>query len=112
MVGLRQNYKHEGNDLLQGSVILIMNSLYGVQNRKNIEFFECISQNRMETEYDDNVLDYWRLAYGNYIMKLKHDDESDDENNVKNTLVSHLGVFILANSKRITKSSIREINRS
>ena len=27
-----------------------------------------------ETEYDDNVLDYWRLLNGNYKVKLEKDD--------------------------------------
>ena len=49
-----------------------MNSLYGVQIIKDItEFYRCKSQNWMETEYDDDVLDYWRLPIGKYIVKLK-----------------------------------------
>ena len=43
---LRQNYKGEGSNLMQGLVKLVMNSLFGVQNRKEIiEYFECKSQN-------------------------------------------------------------------
>ena len=37
-----------------------MNSLYGVQIRKHFnESSKCISEHWMQTEYDDNVLDYW-----------------------------------------------------
>ena len=36
MFALRQIYKDEGNELLQKLVKLIMNSLYGVQIRKDI----------------------------------------------------------------------------
>ena len=49
-----------------------MNSLYGMRIRKNsIESVNCKSHYWMETEYDDNVLDYWILANRNYIVKLK-----------------------------------------
>ena len=65
----------------------------------------------MGTEYDENVLDYWKLPNGNYIVKLKKkDDGSEGGNDVKNTLPSHLGAFILSNSKRIMNNFIREIN--
>ena len=57
---------------MQNLIKLIMNSLYGVQTRKGFnECHECISQRWMETEYDDNVLDFWGLPNENYIVKLK-----------------------------------------
>ena len=72
LFGLRQKYKDEHNDLMQGLVKLIMNSLYGGQIRKDIDqSYKCKSQHWMETEYDENVLDYWRLPNGNVIVKLK-----------------------------------------
>ena len=111
MFALRQKYKDEHNDLLQGLVKLLVNSLYGVQIGKDIDqFYKCKSQHWMETEYDGNVLDYWKLPNGKYIVKLKKDDGLDGNNDVKNTLPSHLGVFILSNSKRIKNNFIREIN--
>ena len=111
LFSLRQKYKDEHNDLMQRLVKLIMNSLYGVQIRKDIDqSYKCKSQHWMETEYDENVLDYWRLPKGNYIVKLKKDDGSEGDNDVKNTLPSHLGAFILSNSKRIMNNFIREIN--
>ena len=74
MFALRQKHKVEGNDLRQSLVELIMNSPCGVQIRKYIdEFYKCKSKNWMQTEYDDNVLDYWRLPNENYIVKLKKD---------------------------------------
>ena len=58
LFALRQQYKHEQNDLMEGLVKLIMNSLYGVQIRKDIDqSYKCKSQHWMETEYDENVLD-------------------------------------------------------
>ena len=66
LFALRQKYKDEHNDLMQGLVKLIMNSLYGVQIRKDIDqSYKCKSQHWMETEYDENVLDYWKLPNGN-----------------------------------------------
>ena len=107
----RQKYKDEHNDLTQNLVKLIMNTLYGVQISKNIDqSHKCKSQHWMETEYDDNVLDYWKLPNGNYIVKLKTDDGLDSDNVVKNTLPSQLGTFIISNIKRIMNNFIREIN--
>ena len=64
----------------------------------------------MQTEFDENVSDYWRLSNGSYIVKMKNDDGLDGNNNVKNTLTFHLGAFLLSNSKRIMNNFIREIN--
>ena len=53
LFALRQKYKDECNGLFQGLAKLIMNSLYGVQIRKNIDQSQkCKSQHWMETEYD------------------------------------------------------------
>ena len=42
LIALRQKYKDEKNDLMQGLVKLIMNSLYGVQIRNDInESYHC-----------------------------------------------------------------------
>ena len=55
---LRQKYKDEHNHLMQKLVKLIMNSLYGVQIRKDIDqYYKRKSQHWMETEYDENGLD-------------------------------------------------------
>ena len=106
----RQIYKDEHNDLMQKLVKLIMTSLYGVQIRKDIDqYYKGKTQHWMETEYDENVLDHWKLPNGNYIVKLKKDDGLEGDNDVKNTLPSHLGAFILSISKRIMNNFIREI---
>ena len=64
----------------------------------------------METEYDDNVLDYWRLPNGNYVVTFKKGDGSEGDNDVKNIMPSHLGALILSNSKRNMKYFKRDIN--
>ena len=100
LFALRQKYKDEKNDLMQGLVKLIMNSLYGVQIRRDInESYYCKSETWMKTEFDENVLDYWKLPNGNYIVKMKRDDGLDDDCDIKNTLLAVLEAFILANSK-------------
>ena len=59
LFALRQKYKDEHNDVMQGLVKLIMNSLYGVHIRKDIDqSYKCKTQHWMETEYDENVLDF------------------------------------------------------
>ena len=75
MFALRQKYEDESNDLMQGSVKLILNSLFGIQKLRIInELYKGKSQHWMETEYDDNVLEYSKLQNGNYIVKLKNDE--------------------------------------
>ena len=84
LFALRQKYKDEHVDLMEKLVKLIMNSLYGVQIRKDIDqSYKCISESWMETEYDENVLDYCKLPNGNYFVKFKTDDELEDDNDVK-----------------------------
>ena len=111
MFALRQKYKDEGNDLVQNLVKLNMNSLYGDQMGKDFnESYKCKSEHSMKTEYDDNVSEYWIIPNGNCIVKSRKDDGLDGDNDVKNTLPSHLEAFILGNSKRIMIDFIREIN--
>ena len=111
LFALRQKYKDQKKDLMQGIVKLIMNSLYGVQIRRDIsESYYCKSEFWMKTEFDENVLDHSNLPNGNYIVKMKKDDGLDDDCDIKNTLPAVLGAFILSNSKRIMNNFIREIN--
>ena len=108
---MRKKYKDEKNDLMQKLIKLNMNSLYGVQIRRDInESYYCKSETWMKTEFDENVLDYWKLTNGNYIVKMKKDDGLDDDCDIENTLPAVLGAFILSNSKRIMNNFIREIN--
>ena len=64
----------------------------------------------MKTEFDENVLDYWRLPNGNYIVKMRKDDGLDDDCDIKKTLPAHLGALISSNSKRIMNNFITETN--
>ena len=64
----------------------------------------------MKKEFDENVLDYWKIPNENYNTRMKKDDGLDDDCDIKNTLYAVLGAFILGNSRRITRKYIREIN--
>ena len=56
-----KKHKEEGNDLVQGLVKLFMNGLYRIQIRIDInEFCKSKSEHWMQTEYDDNVSNYWK----------------------------------------------------
>ena len=88
-----------------------MNKLYGNQIRKdNIEFHKCKSEHWMQTEFDESVLDYWKLPNGIFMAKFEKDDGLDGKNDVKNPLPSHLGSIRISNIKRIMKHFIRKIN--
>ena len=96
---------------MQGLVKLILNSLYGIQIRRDInESTYCKSEIWMKTEFDEKVLDHWKLPNGKYIVKMKKGDGLDDDCDNKNTLSAVLGAFILSISRRIIKKFIREKN--
>ena len=62
----------------------------------------------MNTELDENVLDYWKLPNGNYIVEMKKDDGLDGDCDIKNTLSTVLGAFVLRKSRRIMNNFIKE----
>ena len=70
----------------------------------------CKPEYWMQTEFDENVLDYWRLPNRNYIVRMRKNDGLDDDCDIKNILPAHLGAFVISNSKRNMNNFIREIN--
>ena len=64
----------------------------------------------MMTENDERVLDYQKINYGTYIVKLKDEEVLQDEVKKVNTKPLHLGAFILSNSKRIMNSFIHALD--
>ena len=88
-----------------------MNALYGELLRKDItESYQCKSEMWMRTEYDERVLDYQKIDYGYYIVKMKDDEEFEDEVKKANTLQLQLAVSILSNSKRLMNNFIHAID--
>ena len=72
MFCLIQKDKDEGKDLMLGLFKLLMNALYGIQIRKAIpESHYCKSECWMQTDYVDNVLDYWKLPNRKNIKKFQ-----------------------------------------
>ena len=107
----RLKYKEENIDVMQLLVKLIMNALYGEFLRKDIlESYQCKSEMWMMSEYDERVLDYQKINYGNYIVKMNDDEGHQDEVKKVNTLPLQLAVFILSNSKRIMNTFIHAID--
>ena len=79
---------------MQGLVELILNSLYGENVRRDIDQeYSIKSEYWMQTQYDENVLKYWKLPYREYIVKLKRDDESESDTHLKNSMPAHLVSF-------------------
>ena len=88
LFALRQKYKDEGNEVMQLLVKLIMNALYREFSRKGItESFQCKSEMWMQTEYDERVLDYQKINYGNFIVKIKDNEGLQDD--VKKSIRCH-----------------------
>ena len=86
---------------MQLLVKLIMNSLYGEQFRKDIEeSFHCKSEYWMMSEYDERALDYQKIKYGKYIIKMKDDAGLKDEVKKVNTMPLQIGAFELSNSEQ------------
>ena len=63
----------------------------------------------METDYDGTVLDCWKIPNGRYTVKMKQNNRSDSDNDMKNTMRLHLGAFVLSSSRRLIKIFIKKI---
>ena len=70
--------------------------------RKDIaENYSWKSEYWMSTEYDDWVLQYCRLPNKWYMVKMKQDEAGKSESDLKNTMPTHLGSFIVSDTKRV-----------
>ena len=88
-----------------------MNSLYGENVSEDFnEEHTCKSELSTNSEKDENVLDYWKLLKGEYVVKLKQDDDLETDTDLENTMPAHLGSFKLNDSRRIKNNFIREVN--
>ena len=84
---------------------------YGEFLRKEIlESYQCKSEAWMMTEYDERVLDYQKINYGNYIVERKGDGGLQGQVLKVNTLPLQLVVFISSISKRIMNNFIHAID--
>ena len=111
MLALGQKYKDENNDVLQLLVMLLMNSLYGETISKDIEEkFAGKLEAWMMAEYDLRVKDYWKISRINFFVEMTDDAGLEGEVKKLNTMLLHLGTFVLSNSKRIMNNFIHAIN--
>ena len=111
LFALGQNYKDEGQVVMQILVKLIMNSLCGEFLRREIlENYECKSELWIMTEYDERALDYQKNNESNYIVKMKDDAGLGGEVKKVNTLPLHLVAFILSTSTRIMNKFMHALN--
>ena len=66
LFALRQKYKRENIEVMQLLVKLKMNALYDeILPMELLESYQCESEAWMMTEYDERVLDYQKINYGN-----------------------------------------------
>ena len=97
--------------VFQKLVKLFMIILFGENIRKDItEEYKCKSEFRMSAECNERVLDNWKLPNGEYVVKLKQDDGSECETDLRNTMPARLGKFILSTSKRTMNKFISKNN--
>ena len=64
----------------------------------------------MKTDFNENVLEYFRLPNGKFIIEMKKYDGLDDDCDIKKTLTAVLGAFNFSNIQRIMNTFIGEIN--
>ena len=101
------NIRTKNIDIMQLLVTLLTNDLYGEQIRKDIEGkFARKSEYWMMSEYDERVKDFWRLSHSNYVVKIIDDAGLEGEVKKLNTMLLHLGSFVLSNIKRIMNKFI------
>ena len=96
LFALRLKYKNKNIEVMQLLGKLIMNALFGECLRKDMtESYQCKSEMWMETEYDERVLDYQKINYGNYIVKMKDDEVLEDEVKKVNTTTTISCFYII-----------------
>ena len=65
----------------------------------------------MCTEYDERVEDSWNMSHGNSVVKMVGVEQLKDEDKKINTMLLHLGAFVLSNRKRIMNNFIQAVDR-
>ena len=98
------------NDIMQRLVKLHFKAFFNENIRKAFIEEQCSkSEFWMSTEYDETILEYWKLANGKYMFKLQQNEGLDCGTDLKNTKPTHLDSFISSNKKRYMKDFVGEI---
>ena len=104
LIEKRNEYKKHGENILQLMCKDTVNGGYGGCIRQdNTENYKCVTENWMNTEYDDRVNNYIPLENGNYMVNIV-DHEGVDDNGISKTINSQpfqFGSMILSHSKRL-----------
>ena len=109
LIEKRNEYKKQGKNILQLMCKDTVNVGYGSCIRQDItENYKCVTENWMNTEYDDRVKSYIPLENGNYMVNIV-DHEGVDDNGISKQINSQpfqLGSMILSHSKRLMNDVI------
>ena len=89
-----------------------MNCLTGDNIKKDIGYFyEITNKGWKATEKDDRVDENPKLENGGFFEKLKHDEGvAGGQTSENKGMPSHLGAFVLSESKRIINHFIKTID--
>ena len=91
-----------------------MNSLCGEMIRKDVQCLEESyggkSEYWMQTEYDERVIDYPKITYGNKIVEMENDDRLQDAVKKVDTMPLPLGALVLSNGKHFMNKFIHAID--
>ena len=112
MFEIRDLFKSQGKDSLQNLAKKIGLSVYGGNNRKDInEEYKCLTENWMRKNFDDRDKGGFPLGNGILIVKLEDDGGVDhyDEAKSINTMKSHFSTYLSSHSKRLMNEVIIQI---
>ena len=103
LIEKRNEYKKQGKNILQLMCKDTVNGGYGSCIRQDInENYKCVTENWMNTEYDDRVKNYIPLENDNYMVNIV-----DHEGIMKiNSQPFQFGSMILSHSKRLMNDVI------
>ena len=106
-----QKYDDEINDVMQLLVTFSVNSLYGEKIRKVFpEKLAFKSEYWMHSEYDERIIEYWKVSNGNKNVKKIHDRRLEGEVKRLNNKPLQLSAYVLSNSRRIMNNFIPVID--
>ena len=68
------------------------------------------SENWVEKNNDERIVDYEPLAHGEFIIQYKNDPGVDKKKEVAKSMFSHLVISVLSRSKRIVNRFILDLD--
>ena len=111
----RDLFNSQGKGFFQNLALKIGRSVYGDNNRKDInEEYKCVTETWMRENFDHRVKEWFSLKNSHLAVKLEDDEGVDDYDKAKSvkTMPSSLGSYILSHSKRLMNDVIKQIGGS